>query len=121
MTPLPAPGSRVYYAFGAASAFSSGSTSLGSGARGGAGDDKDAVSEVFSFVSPRKPGDATSFTFLVTADAGIGAISKEEMGGATHNDPPANGADAVAAAMMRDQLPTDEFLILNGDISYARY
>jgi hypothetical protein len=71
-------------------------------------------------VSPRKPGDDTPFTFLVTADAGIGAISKEELGGATHNDPPVNGADAVAAAMLRDQLPTDEFLVLNGDISYAR-
>ena len=37
----------------------------------------------------------SSFSFLVTADAGIGAVPEDEAGGATHNDPPANGADQV--------------------------
>jgi hypothetical protein len=56
-----------------------------------------------------------------TADAGIGAISDDESGGATHNDPPANGADEVVAAMLRDPFTrSDEFMLLNGDISYAR-
>jgi hypothetical protein len=56
-----------------------------------------------------------------TADAGIGNPPLEEQGGACHNDPPANGADSVFAAMIRDPATAkDEMVIVNGDISYAR-
>ena len=53
------------------------------------------MSEVYSFRSPRVPGDTSSFTFLFTADAGIGAVPDNQKGGAIHNDPPVNGADQV--------------------------
>ena len=60
----------------------------------------------------------TNLTASYTADEGIGAWPKEEQGGATHNDPPANGADAVVEAMLADPAaPDDAFLLLNGDIS----
>jgi hypothetical protein len=79
------------------------------------------MSEIYSFTAPKVPGDMSSFSFLVTADAGIGAIPLEEQGSATHNDPPINGADEVVKAMINDPLtPNDELLLLNGDISYAR-
>jgi len=100
----PPPGARFYYSFGDA-------------AGGGEG----LMSPTFSFAAPRAAGDPSAFTFLVTADAGIGAVPAEERGGATHNDPPVNGADSVVAAMLADPAtPGDEFLLLNGDISYAR-
>lgn len=55
-----------------------------------------------------------------TADAGIGTPPEEEQGGACHNDAPANGADSVFAAMIRDSATSkDEMMIVNGDISYA--
>lgn len=108
LSPLPAPGTKVFYSFGAAAA------PEGDLAR----------SATYAFKSPRQPGDSTPFSILVTADAGIGRPSPEEMGGATDNDPPVNGADAVFAAMLRDgplsPHSTDEFLLVNGDISYAR-
>jgi len=78
-------------------------------------------SEVYSFIAPRVAGDTTPFTFLYTADAGIGNPPKEEQGGACHNDLPINGADGVFAAMIRDPATAkDEMMIVNGDISYAR-
>merc|ERR1711871_157161 len=109
-SPLPPPGVRTWYSFGASGSKMDGIPM--------------AMSQIFSFISPRPRGDMAEFSFIVTADAGIGAVPVEEAGGATHNDPPANGADSVAAALYRDGPlspgSTDEFLILNGDISYAR-
>jgi hypothetical protein len=85
------------------------------------GNEEGLMSEVYSFIAPRARGDMSDFTFLVTADAGIGAIPQEEQGSATHNDPPVNGADQVTKAMINDPLTAnDELLLLNGDISYAR-
>lgn len=76
------------------------------------------MSPTYAFVAPRPPGDAGSFSFLYTADAGIGAVPPPEQGGATHNDPPDNGADAVYAAMLRDpRTATDAFMLVNGDVS----
>jgi hypothetical protein len=114
LTPLPPPGHPVYYSFGATVAFGG----------GGADDraDPTARSATYSFVSPRPPGDHTAFSFLYTADAGIGAVPPDEAGGATHNDEPVNGADSVFDAIAADASAhvSDEFVILNGDISYAR-
>jgi hypothetical protein len=117
VTPLPPPGQPVYYSFGATAAFGG----------GGADDPADptARSATYSFVSPRPPGDRTAFSFLYTADAGIGGVPPDEAGGATHNDAPVNGADSVFEAIAADAAAhtghiTDEFVILNGDISYAR-
>jgi hypothetical protein len=51
----------------------------------------------------------------------VGQPSKQELGGACHNDGPPNGADKVFAAIIRDaQTKQDEMMIVNGDISYAR-
>ena len=93
------PASRVYYAFSTA------------GVSG----------PVYSFTAPRPAGDKTPFTFLATSDMGIGGIAPDEHGGATDNDPPANGADLVVQAMLADPATAqDEFMLLNGDLSYAR-
>ena len=101
MQPL-APAMRVYYAFSA----------------GGVGG---SSSPVYSFMAPRAAGDTTPFTFLVTSDMGIGGIAPDERGGATDNDPPVNGADRVVRAMLADPATSqDEFMLLNGDLSYAR-
>jgi hypothetical protein len=131
LSPLPPPGTRTYYAFGEAAAFERQQQQQqqqqrrpSTAASGGAASTDAAVlalSATFSFVAPRPPGDRTPFTFLVTADAGIGAVSDDEKGGATHNDPPVNGADQVWAAIQRSSnSSSDEFLVLNGDLSYAR-
>ena len=74
-----------------------------------------------------------SFTFLVTGDMGIGGIHQGEAGGATDNDPYHqhphypngidNGADwVIRQGILSDPLTktTDEFIVVNGDISYAR-
>lgn len=64
---------------------------------------------------------ACDYACRYTADAGIGTPPQEEQGGACHNDSPANGADSVFAAMIRDSATSkDEMMIVNGDISYAR-
>lgn len=85
------------------------------------GEEGGLMSEVFSFASPRLAGDTSSFSFLFTGDMGIGPIAEGEEGGATDNDPPVNGADKVVAALLRDPaVASDEFMFLNGDISYAR-
>jgi hypothetical protein len=76
------------------------------------------MSPAYAFAAPRLLGDAGSFSFLYTADAGVGAVPVDEQGGATHNDPPANGADEVYAAMLRDPLTAkEEFMFVNGGIS----
>jgi hypothetical protein len=80
----------------------------------------DESSPIYSFPTPPSPGSRTQpLSFLTTGDMGIGGVAPEEAGGATDNDPPANGADAVVAAIERDSA-NDSFLFLNGDISYAR-
>lgn len=85
------------------------------------GETNGLMSDVFSFVPSRPSGNNGTFSFLYTADMGIGTPAPQEVGSAVHNDPPANGADQVIAAILRDPaLPTDEFLLLNGDLSYAR-
>lgn len=53
------------------------------------------MSDLYSFTAPRLTGDQSDFTFLFTADAGIGAVPDNQKGGAIHNDPPVNGADQV--------------------------
>ena len=76
-------------------------------------------SPTYSFLSPSL--EEKTFTFLVTGDMGIGKIQLGEEGGATDNDPPPNGADVVIASILSDPLTkSDEFILLNGDISYAR-
>lgn len=83
MQPLAfAPGTRVYYTFG---------DSTGN-----------HPSPVYSFVAPRAPAAPSAFTFMVTADMGIGGIEEGQAGGATDNDPPLNGADQVIAAILSD-------------------
>ena len=76
------------------------------------------MSPTYAFVAPRPPGHGGTFHFAYTADAGIGAVPEDEQGGATHNDPPLNGADTVYAAMLKDPLTaSDEFMVMNGDLS----
>lgn len=100
LTPLPAPGTVVYYAFGPKDEAAA------------------SMSPTYAFLAPRPPGHAGSFHFVYTADAGIGAVPEDEQGGATHNDPPLNGADTVYAALLKDPLTaSDEFMIMNGDLS----
>ena len=104
LTPLPAPGTTVYYAFGPKDS-----------------EDDTSMSPTYAFVAPRPPGHAGSFHFAYTADAGIGAVPEDEQGGATHNDPPLNGADTVYAALLKDPLTaSDEFMVMNGDLSVMR-
>ena len=90
---------------------------------------------VYSFVSPRSKEAEESFTFLVTGDMGVGGIHKGEAGGATDNDrinKPTitpnypngidNGADTVVrqGILFDPETKDDEFILVNGDISYAR-
>jgi hypothetical protein len=107
-------GKRYYYTFGS-------STNIA------------ARSPVYSFVAPREEEiPSSTFTFIVTGDMGIGGIHEGEAGGATDNDPyhvhPGfpqgidNGADwVVRQGILADSLTkNDEFILVNGDISYAR-
>jgi hypothetical protein len=71
----------------------------------------------------RRPvvGPQSTVQILYVADGGIGSPTPEYAGGATHNDPPINGADKVWEAILQDpSTPEDHIAILNGDLSYAR-
>jgi hypothetical protein len=89
-------------------------------------------SPVYTFTAPRKDNDDESFTFLMTSDMGIGGIHQGEAGSAIDNDPNhnhtgypngiGNGADVVVrdGILADPQTKDDEFIVINGDISYAR-
>lgn len=86
------------------------------------------MSEVFHFMS--KPANTTSnqpekvLSILYFADGGVGGNGDtpgSTQGGATNNDPPLNGGDTVWSSVVNDQQSaTDDLLLFNGDISYAR-
>lgn len=87
----------------------------------------DMVSSVLSLVTPPLPSTVQAdpellFSVLYVADGGIGSPSRHTLGGATHNDPPINGADQVWRAIRADPktYSQDSLAIMNGDISYAR-
>ena len=89
-------------------------------------------SQLYSFIAPRTHENEETFSFLLTSDMGIGGIRLGEAGGATDNDPAhahpgypqgiGNGADwVVREGILSDPLTAkDEFIVVNGDISYAR-
>jgi hypothetical protein len=89
-------------------------------------------SPIYTFTAPRETNDDKSFTFLMTSDMGIGGIHEGESGSAIDNDPNhnhtgypngiGNGADVVVrdGILADPQTKDDEFIIINGDISYAR-
>lgn len=123
-------GELYYYDFGTASG------ALESSSMSGKVATQPQRSPVYSFVAPRVAGSRgepsdSSFSFLVTADLGIGGPKKGEEGSAVDNDPNhvhpgypngiGNGADNVISGILADPgLASDEFILVNGDISYAR-
>lgn len=86
------------------------------------------MSPVYYFDSliPPSQYDGRTFSVLYVADGGVGGNGDQDFqgglaGGATNNDPPANGADRVWKAMLADQeTKKDDLLLFNGDLSYAR-
>lgn len=63
-----------------------------------------------------------TISVLYVADAGIGTPNQFQQGGATHNDPPANGANKVWEALLHNDplIHHDVAALFNGDLSYAR-
>lgn len=102
------PGRRIYYRVGGSSSSPS------------------SLSEVFEHVG--FPA-SSSIAFIYTADMGIGPVDPQEMGGAlneepiginSENDGPTSAGRVVVKAILEnEQLTQYNFLLHNGDISYA--